>query len=384
VAKPHFQRRRPASGIGLRAATPAASFLPTQIAKLYDFPANVTGSGQCIGIIELGGGYRTADIDAYFSKLGIASPKVVPVAVDGGSNSPSTADSADGEVMLDILVAGAVAPGATIAVYFAPNTDKGFLDALTMAVHDETNAPSVISISWGGPESNWTAQAMNSFDEALQTAATLGVTVCAAAGDNGSADGVTDGKAHADFPASSPHMLACGGTYLSASGSRITSETVWNEGTNSATGGGVSAIFALPDYQANANVPPSANGGSSGGRGLPDVAGNADPQSGYQVRVDGEDMVIGGTSAVAPLWAGLVALLNQNLRHKVGFLNPLIYASGGGAFNDITSGNNGAYSAAQGWDACTGWGSPVGMKLLSKLSNGGDGLGPGPLAAATA
>ncbi|HWF61393.1 MAG TPA: S53 family peptidase [Nitrospira sp.] len=271
--------------------------------------------------------------------------------------------------MLDIEVAAAVAPKALIAVYFAPNTDKGFLDAVTKAIHDTTHKPSVISISWGSAEDNWTEQAMTSFDEAFQTAGALGVTVCCAAGDNGSADGETDGKAHVDFPASSPFALGCGGTKLTASGNTITNEIVWNESADSATGGGVSNFFPMPQYQSTAGIPPSANPGSHNGRGVPDVAGDADPATGYVVRVDGEEFVIGGTSAVAPLWAGLIALMNQKLSHPVGFLNPLIYQPlvGKGSFRDISSGNNGAYSAKQGWDACTGWGTPNGAKLLQAL-----------------
>jgi kumamolisin len=269
--------------------------------------------------------------------------------------------------MLDIEVAAAVAPKAVIAVYFAPNTDKGFLDAITLAIHDTVNKPSVISISWGSAEANWTAQAMKSYDQALQTAAALGVTVCCASGDSGSGDGEKDGKAHVDFPASSPFALGCGGTKLVASGTTISSETVWNENPNSsAGGGGVSDFFPVPTYQTKTGIPVSANPGRHAGRGVPDVAGDADPATGYQVRVDGQDFVIGGTSAVAPLWAGLIALMNQRLGHPVGFLNPLIYGSlaGKGVFRDITSGNNGAYSAKNGWDPCTGWGSPVGVELL--------------------
>jgi kumamolisin len=371
IAEPHFQRQIPSATFGIQAHAATSSFLPTTLAKLYNFPTGVSGAKQCIGIIELGGGYRKADIDAYFVKLGIKAPVVRTVSVDGGRNQPSTPESADGEVMLDILIAAAVAPQAIIAVYFAPNTDKGFLDALTMAIHDATNKPSVISISWGSAEKNWTAQAMNSFNQALQTAAALGVTVCAASGDNGSGDAVGDGKAHVDFPASSPFMLACGGTRLVASGDAITSETVWNVSTSSATGGGVSDFFAVPTYQQSTGLPVSANGDGRRGRGVPDVSAVADPNTGYQVRVDGQDTVIGGTSAVAPLWAGLIALINQKLGHNIGFLNPLLYGPtlGSTVFNDIASGSNGAYSAKAGWDACTGWGSPNGGKLLSKLSN---------------
>ena len=371
VAKPHFQRYKPAPSIGIQAHATGQAFTPLQLAKLYHFPPGLDGTGQCIAIIELGGGYRTADITGYFQKLGLPVPKVMTVRVDGASNHPSTADSADGEVMLDIEVAAAIAPKASIVVYFAPNTDKGFLDAITRAIHDTANRPSVISISWGASEQNWTGQAMTSFDQAFQTAAVLGVTVCCASGDNGSGDGEADGKAHVDFPASSPFALGCGGTKLVGSSTSITSETVWNENpTSSATGGGVSDFFPVPAYQSATGIPPSANPpGNHNGRGVPDVAGDADPATGYVVRVDGQELVIGGTSAVAPLWAGLIALMNQKLGHPVGFLNPLLYGSlmGTGALQDITAGNNGAYAAQTNWDACTGWGTPDGAKLLHAL-----------------
>jgi kumamolisin len=368
VADPHFQRYEPV--LGMRSVA-AKSFTPPALAKLYDFPTGVDGSGQCIGIIELGGGYKPADLKAYFASLGIAPPTVKAVLVDHAKNHPTNANSADGEVLLDIEVAGALAPKATIAVYFAPNTTAGFLDAITTAVHDNVHKPSVISISWGSAEANWTAQALTQYDQAFQAAAAMGVTICAAAGDNGSSDGVADGKVHVDFPASSPSVLACGGTkLLASSATAISSETVWNEGaTTSATGGGVSGFFPLPTYQAKAGVPVSAGAGGKAGRGVPDIAGDADPATGYEVRVDGQNFVIGGTSAVAPLWAGLVALMNQKLGHPVGFLNPLLYGSlaGKGLTHDITSGNNGSYSAKAGWDPCTGWGSPDGAKLLKAL-----------------
>lgn len=366
IAKPHFQRQRPVSSIGIQPHAAQASFTPPQLAKVYGFPTGLDGSGQTIGIIELGGGFRPADIKTYFHELGLPTPKVIAVKVDGAKNQPSTADGADGEVMLDIEVAAAVAPKAKIVVYFAPNTDQGFLDAITKAIHDTANKPSVISISWGSAESNWTSQAKTSFDQAFQSAAALGVTITVAAGDNGSADGQTDGSSHVDFPSSSPNVLGCGGTKLSASGTTISSEVVWNEGPNSSTGGGISDFFPVPNYQSGVHLPTS----HAPGRGVPDVAGDADPATGYQVRVDGQEFVIGGTSAVAPLWAGLVALFNQSLGHTVGFLNPLIYGSlaGKGGFRDITVGNNGAYSAGAGWDPTTGWGSPNGAELLKELN----------------
>ena len=357
------------------AAAAATSYTPVQVAQLYQFPAAATAAGQTIGIIELGGGYKTADLTTYFKGLGLTAPKVTAVSVDGGKNTPSTASGADGEVMLDIEVSAAVAQGAKIAVYFAPNTDQGFIDAVTTAVHDTTNAPSVISISWGGPESSWTTQSLNALDAACQSAAALGITITVAAGDNGSTDGATGNNV--DFPASSPNVLACGGTTLIGNGSSITSEVVWNEQASNegATGGGVSNVFALPTWQANANVP--APSGSSGGRGVPDVSGDADPQTGYQVRVDGQDLVIGGTSAVAPLWAGLIAVSNQQNGKSAGFIQPLIYAAkAASAFNDIVSGNNGAFSAGPGWDACTGLGSPIGTSVIALL--GGASQTPAP------
>ena len=349
------------------AAAANGSYTPVQVGQLYQFPPGATAAGQTIGIIELGGGYRAADLSAYFKGLGQAVPQVTAVSVDNGKNSPSNASGADGEVMLDIEVSAAVAPGAKIVVYFAPNTDQGFIDAVGSAVHDTTNHPSVISISWGGPESSWTAQAMNALDAACQSAAALGITITVAAGDNGSTDGGTGNNV--DFPASSPHVLACGGTKLVGSGNSISSEVVWNEQASNegATGGGVSNVFPLPSFQANANVP--APSSSTGGRGVPDVSGDADPVTGYQVRVDGQNMVIGGTSAVAPLWAGLIALSNKQNGKSAGFLQPQLYsAKGAAAFNDIVSGNNGAFTAGPGWDACTGLGSPIGTRLIALLA----------------
>ncbi|HEX8799249.1 MAG TPA: S53 family peptidase, partial [Terriglobales bacterium] len=355
-------------------AATSVSYTAPQVAQAYGFPTGLNGSGETIGIIELGGGFTQSDLNTYFSGLGISpAPSVVAVSVDGAQNQPTGDTSGpDTEVMLDIEVAGAVAPGASIVMYFAPNTDAGFLDAINQAVTDTTNKPSVISISWGGPESTWTAQSLESYNSALESASAVGVTVCVAAGDNGSSDGVNDGADHVDFPASSPYSLACGGTTLTINGGTISSEVVWNElaSNEGATGGGVSTTFALPTWQSNINVPIA---GTFQGRGLPDVAGDADPTTGYQVQVDGSSFAVGGTSAVAPLWAGLIALFNQSLGHAVGYLNPTLYqtiALESGTFHDITSGNNGDFSAGPGWDACTGWGSPDGAGLLTALSAG--------------
>ncbi len=343
------------------------SYTPVQVADAYAFPAAVTGKGETVGILELGGGFSTTDLSTYFQGLGLADPQVTAVSVDAGTNAPGQDTNADGEVMLDIEVVGAVANDAAIAVYFAPNTDQGFIDALSTAVHDTTHKPSVISISWGQSEDSWSAQARTQMEQILTEAAALGVTVTVAAGDNGSTDSVTDGQQHVDFPASAPHALACGGTTLQAPNGTITSESVWNDPGDGATGGGISRQFALPSYQAQAKVPGNADTGAAG-RGVPDVCGDADPNTGYRIRVDGGDQTIGGTSAVAPLWAGLIARLNQQLGAPVGFLQPKLYALlGTGAFHDVTTGDNGSYQAGPGWDACTGLGSPNGTALASEL-----------------
>jgi kumamolisin len=366
-ARPHFRVRRPVGNVFRRAASPV-SFTPPQVAALYGYPSG-TGAGQCVGLIELGGGYRPSDLNAYFSGLGVSAPTVTAVSVDHATNSPTgNADGPDGEVDLDIEVLGSIAPGARIAVYFAPNTDAGFLDAITSAIHDTGNAPSVLSISWGGAESTWTSQAMTAMDEAFQTAAAMGITVCVAAGDNGSSDGVSGGGDHVDFPASSPHALACGGTSLTASQSKIESESTWNDGANGgATGGGVSGFFAVPTWQSGLRAAKTdGESAALGMRGVPDVAGDADPETGYEVRVDGSDAVFGGTSAVAPLWAALLALINASGGKAAGFVNPKLYANPQ-ACRDVTQGNNGDFAAAKGWDACTGLGSPDGAALAKLL-----------------
>jgi len=359
VAHPHIRYKRTSRAFGTRASN--IVYTPAQVAKLYNFPQDANGTGQTIGLIELGGGYRPADIRDYFQAQGMQAPEVKSISVDHAHNRPTTPQSADGEVMLDIEVAGSAAPGAKIATYFAPNTARGFQDALSTAVHDQLNKPCVVCICWGSAEINWTAQSMDNFDQVAQEAGLLGITITVACGDNGSSDGVNDGKNHVDFPASCPHVLAVGGTRLIGANGVISSETVWNDGSQGgATGGGYSTVFARPTWQAAAE--------SQTGRGVPDVAGNADPETGYNILVDGQQEVVGGTSAVAPLWAGLVVLLNQKLNRHVGFMNPQLYnIDQSSGFRDITMGNNGAYSATYGWDAVTGLGSPMGTQMTQAL-----------------
>ena len=346
-------------------------FTVPELARIYDFPNELDGSGQCIALIELGGGYKQSDLKTYFNDLGIPMPKVTWESFGGAKNHPTGPQGPDTQVMLNIEVAGAVAPGAHIVVYFAPNTSEGFLGAIETAIADEVNRPSIISISWGGPETSWTPEIMTKFDLAFKTAAGRGITVVCAAGDNGVTDGVIDGKAHVDFPASSPWVLACGGTRLTVSASKVVSEVVWNDGT-SGTGGGISSVFPLPDWQSRANVPTGEDGHQ--GRGIPDVAANASPETGYSIYAHGHSIVVGGTAAATPLWSGLIALLNQGLGRNIGNINSELYSDIGpaGVLRGITEGNNSVndikgYTAGPGWNACAGWGTPNGTKLLQAL-----------------
>jgi kumamolisin len=357
----------------------------TFFAKRYNFPAQfngieLDGNGQTIAIIELGGGYRTSDLKVFFQEIGTPMPAISSVSVDHSGNNPTTADSDDGEVMLDIEVAGVVAPKAKYVVYFAPNDgDQGFSDAISAAIHDSQRNPSVISISWGGPESVSDQQGINMFHDLFTQAAAAGITVCAATGDHGTADLDAqhwDGKIHVDHPAVDDLVLACGGTQIDANNQDV----VWNDGTpfdqnvqgggGWASGGGVSEVFPVPPYQADASIPVSIDKGKAG-RGIPDISMSA---TNYFTRVDSMEGASGGTSAVAPLMAALVALLNQAKGKPVGFLNPFLYASvAEGVVHDVTTGTNAitntvkGYTAGHGWDACTGLGTPDGTAILNKL-----------------
>lgn len=353
-----------------------ASYSAPEVAAIYGFPADVDGNGQCLGIIELGAGYFESDLDAYFAELGVAKPEIVAV----GPNDPGTLASPShgyGEVLMDIEVAASIVPKAKIVVYFArENSQKGFMEVLHDAIHDPVHRPQVISVSWGESETEWTGSAAQQMRRIIAEGALLGITVCVASGDHGASDGLPAGKLAVDFPASVPDALACGGTRLVAKGGRIEREITWNDRAwKLASGGGVSIHFHLPDYQKEAGVPRLPAEGAFGerkagfaGRGVPDVSGNADPLTGYRLYILGKWCVDGGTSAVAPLWAALLIKLNQALEHRIGSMHWLLYGTGGvPVCRDVTEGNNGFYSAAPGWDCCTGLGSPDGTGLLQAL-----------------
>jgi kumamolisin len=394
VGKPHIRRpKQPlaVSGDGL----PDNTYFPPELATIYNFPSNLDGSGECIGIFvfnDQGGGYSLQAIQKYFSQVlvpPLTVPEVVNVVVMGKGNDPhfippqqqSNSPDSTVEVMLDIQMAGSLAPGAKLVMYFTDFTRQGWVNAISQAVNDTTNNPSVLSISYGNPEDAselFPGDMVEVVSGTLETAKAKGITVCVASGDNGSTDGVADGNQHVDFPASSPWVLGCGGTTLKSSNGRRTSETVWNQdesggGAGGASGGGVSTVFGPPDsaYQADAGVPSPSSG--TGGRGVPDVSGLADPNTGVQVvdvRGDFDKQnTSGGTSATAPLWAALIARINQGLQARTGFLNTLLYTKfSTGVLFDVTEGDNGNFQAGPGWDPCTGLGSPDGGALLNALS----------------
>jgi hypothetical protein len=347
---------------------PDQPFTPVSLASLYNFPSGLTGSGQTIGIIELGGGYDPAKLADYFRKLGRPMPNITWVSVDGAKNSPTnaSAQSADGEVQLNLEVAGAVAPASRIVLYFGHNTAQGFINAIAQAVHDDVHRLSVLTICWGESESTWTRQGMTAMNSALQEAAARNITVLVASGDTGATDGTTGSQPAVDFPASSPWVTSVGGTHLRASGNTIESETPWDDGAGGATGRGVSTVFQVPSWQANIGHPKTDQGFA--GRAVPDVVADASPRTGYEIEVDGQPMVLGGTAAAAPLWAGFIALLNQGIGHNIGFLNEKLYTTLGPAsvLRRIGESSN-SPSQPSGWSALTGWGAPDGQKLLDAL-----------------
>lgn len=373
-------------------------FWTTQdLLQAYEFPRQHDGSGQVIALLEFGGGYDPADLEQFFAAQGLAVPQVVVKTIGGATNEPCTSDAVEMfldvvegrrdeascdpavldaaqstiEVTLDIELAGALAPGATLVVYMAPATEEGVYQALSAAVHDENPSANIITMSWGEPEPSVSEAQFNAVTQVLQDAVQRSITVCASSGDFGAYDDPETKNICVNFPASSPLVLACGGTTVMRFAASIEKETAWNcglHGMTGATGGGVSERFPRPDWQSSHSLPNSPQGFA--GRGLPDVAAAADPHNGCEILVKGIRCSAFGTSAVAPFWAALIARCNQSLGRKLGLLNPTLYQlaqSDPDAFRPIEEGNNGFYQATPGWNACAGLGAPRGSKLLSAL-----------------
>lgn len=361
-----FTTRRVVSPALGSLGTPSSNggYSPAAFAALYDFPKMThSGTGQRIALVQAGGVYYPSDTVEAFAAMGLEAPTVIQVPVPGVDQPPDM--TMDRELALDVQVAGATAPGATLLIYVAADGFAGVIDAVSYAVHDEANHPTILSISFGAVESAWGNAALATLNGILNDAARLGMTVVAASGDS-LATGGYPGTAQVSYPASDPNVLACGGTMLRNDGAAL-GEAVWNDGNGNGSGGGISASWPVPSYQAHLSLPADAVTGKQG-RGVPDVAAIADRASGCSIRCRGNWLVENGTSAGAPLWAGLIALINAQLGKNVGFVNPTLYASPG-AFNDVVHGDNRSggigYSAANGWDPCTGLGSPRGSAILA-------------------
>lgn len=344
---------------------------PEHAAVAYQWPQS-NGYGQCVGIVEFGGGFTTQNLNSTFTNMGVNTPVVNFVSVGGALNSPSD-NSASTEVMLDIAVVGGAVPKANQAIYIAPNSLASFVTCFSTAINDTQNNPCVISCSWGTYEGSFGSY-RSAIDTVYQSAAVLGIPILVATGDYGSEYYTGAGFVSIQYPAASPYVTSCGGTTLDLdSNFAIINEYTWNQ-TSAGSAGGVSTIYSVPTYQTglSSKAYPSGTVTVLPKRGIPDVGGNADPASGYRFYYGSTNILAqsGGTSATAPLYAALVARIVALTGRRVGFLNNLLY-SNTSIFNDITSGNNACplstgYSATAGWDACTGLGS-INGKLLYKL-----------------
>jgi kumamolisin len=369
-----------------------------ELADAYGFPGEANGTGQTIGLIELGGGYHESDLEMFFAELKLPVPKITFISFDGMQNSPASPEAiekwievvegkrplqsveaqvladaqATVEVTMDLQIVGALAPGAHIVVYMAPMTEQGMFNALSQAVSHEDPLVDVISMSWGEAEPCVSDAYLRAIDDVLADAAQRGITVCASSGDAGSDNDSPDEFPCVNFPASSPHVLACGGSTVRRFDSKTPDEVVWNcgpHGLPAATGGGVSRRFALPDWQRDRGVPLAP--ADFVGRGVPDVSGPADPHNGCAILVGGFRCSSAGTSAVAPLWAALIARFNELLRTRCGHITPILYRiadpKSNSPLNPVIEGHNGAYKAGPGWNPCTGLGTPRGRQLLECL-----------------
>ena len=363
---PHRLQAQAGAGAGA-----GSGLWPTEIASLYGIPLDRDVSSVCVGVIALGGGYLRTDLDAALTGMNRQAPRVVDVPVgDNGNNFGDGTTLAEQEIALDLQVLAGLLPKAKIVVYFAGNSRDSLVAALHQAVLDDVNRPQVISVSWGSAEKFWNETGYEAMQAALADAMRLRVSVVFAAGDELATGGLTDGKVHVWFPASSPYALCCGGTGPVLGGNAsIASEAVWNEGF-SGTGGGISDVFPVPAYQEKLALPKSLNDGKLR-RGVPDVAGAAASTPGYRIVINGKELVKDGTSAATPLWAALIGMANAARDTPLGFVNSALYANSA-AFRVIDQGNNRVggkgYDAGPDWNACTGLGVPKGAEIIAALA----------------
>ncbi len=354
-------RLQPLAGAGA-----GAGLWPTEVAALYGIPLDHDTSSVCVGIIALGGGYLPSDLAKALTGMQRETRVAVDQSVSGSHNTFGGGAPADQEIALDLQIMAGLVPKSKIVVYFAPNTIQSLVTAINQAIFDDVNKPQVLSVSWGSAEKFWTAPGRDAMQAVLADAQRLRVNVVFASGDQLATAGLTDGKAHVWFPASSPYALGCGGTVL---GGDATAEAVWNDGS-SGTGGGISDVFPVPAYQSGLALPPSVNDGAAR-RGVPDVAGAAAGTPGYRVVLNGTATVKDGTSAVAPLWAALIAIANAQRGSPLGSVNSVLYASPS-LLRPIIRGDNRddgkGYDAGPGWSACTGLGVPRGADIIAALA----------------
>ena len=362
---------------------------PAQVAEAYSFPPDTDGDGQKVGIVLPGCGMEMDSVRYHFQHAGLAMPQVKLMEILGGTSQAASREDValvlsvlDGKTTLtkdtvpvfsrgmntiesnmDVIVAGSFAPKALILVYAAPDSHQGAFHALAHATTDPGH-PAVISCSWSSLETAYAPAVIKTMNTVFQLAALQGTTICFSSGDDG--DGTLWNLAKTPtvhYPASSPYVLACGGTSLRAVRKAFT-EVSWNEKSGSmrmASGGGYSVLNPRQSWQKHASP-------GNGGRGVPDVAGKADVRGGYEMDASGLTFTMGGTSAATPMWAALATRLNQALGVKVGMLGPLLYDKRfRGAFREILTSDNGAYKAGPGWNPVTGLGSPNGAALLQAL-----------------
>lgn len=367
---------------------PLAGYGPPDLLGAYDgnalHQAGIMGSNQTVAVFELDG-YQSSDITTYLQNNNLGSPSITNVLVDGSNGS---AGAGAIEVELDIEVVAAMAPKASQIVYEGPNTTQGVNDTYNKIVTD--NKTQITTISWGECESQSGNAELQTLDGIFKQGAAQGMTMFAASGDSGAYD-CNDTNLAVDSPAGDPYITGVGGTNLQTSNGAYGSESVWSNPTDtqrspkgSGGGGGISSLFPQPTWQVGPGV---KNQYSNGNRQVPDVSADADPQTGYAVYCtvtaagcsSSGNIVVGGTSAAAPLWAGSMALINESLQKankpRAGFVSPSLYSLANSQqqyapFHDVTSGTNLYYPATAGYDEASGIGTPDIYNIARDLANG--------------
>ena len=360
---------------------PSGGYTPNELKGAYDVnplsSAGYTGSGQTVAVMELDG-YKASNITNYDNYYGLGSPAPTNVYVDGYNGA---AGQGEVEVELDIEVINAIAPKAQVMVYEGPNTAQGLIDTYQKIAND--NKAKSISVSWGIGEQHEASATMNSLDTIFKQYAAQGQSIFAASGDSGAYDS-GGSTLEVDSPANDPYVTGVGGTHLNLSGSSYSSESIWSNSSNkSGGGGGLSKVYTMPSFQSGTGV---QNSYSNGKREVPDVSADADPNTGYSIYSQGSWTVVGGTSAAAPLWAGIAALNNQyaaaNGKGNLGQANPTLYkmfntSQTYSAFHDVTSGNNLYYPATTGYDMASGIGTPDAYNIIRDINGSSSGTGGG-------